>query len=141
MDELPVPLPAELSERVPYRLTIQRTNDGALLRIAAADGSTPLCIEFGPAGPVLRLGTGLGIAVDGELRFDARNVEIRAQESLKLESGSTLELASGADIVIDGTGDLTASAREHRLSARLGDVRVEANDDVRLTGERIRLNC
>ena len=33
------------------------------------------------------------------------------------------------------------SARAQAITARLGDVSVKANDDVRLNGERVRLNC
>lgn len=123
-------------QTIPIRehvLTIERHGEEALIRLHAADGSQALTIELGPAGPVLRLGTGLAIAVDGELSFAAQRVDIRGHEGV--------ELHSGGDITLHCEGDIMTSAREQVLEARLGDVRVDANDDVKLRGERIRLNC
>lgn len=117
-----------------HTLTIERAPEGgAVLRLTNAGGDTPLTIELTSAGPVLRVGTGLAIAVDGDLRFAAERVDIQARAGL--------ELRSGGDVIVNAEGDNLSSAREHVLEARLGDVRLDANDDVKIAGERIRLNC
>jgi hypothetical protein len=36
---------------------------------------------------------------------------------------------------------MTSTARAHKVTAERGDVDVYANDDVKLDGERIRMNC
>jgi uncharacterized protein (DUF2345 family) len=114
-------------------LTIERRDDQALIRLLGEDGAQSLVIEVGPNGPVLRVGSGLAIAIEGELSLSAKRVDIHGREGVQLRSGG--------DTVLYSEGDLTSSAREHQLESRLGDVRLDANDDIKLTGERIRLNC
>ena len=50
-------------------------------------------------------------------------------------------ITTDGDVAIVAAGDLETRARTQTIAAELGDVRVVANDDVRLTGERIRMNC
>jgi hypothetical protein len=38
-------------------------------------------------------------------------------------------------------GDLKTEARIQEIRARLGNVNVSANDDVRIDGERVMVNC
>jgi hypothetical protein len=116
-----------------YRLTIERSERGSVIRLLDAEGGVPLRVELGPGGPVLVLGSGLTIAVAGELAFDAQRVAIHGREGIHLRSGG--------NTTIESEGDLVTRAREQIVEARLGDVRIKANDDVKVNGERIRLNC
>jgi hypothetical protein len=116
-----------------YRLTVEQGDGQALLRLADLDGTEALRVTIGPDGPVLHLSQGLRIAVSGELALTADRVAICGRESV--------ELRSGGNITLDCERDLAMDAREHHIRARLGDVIVEANDDIKLDGERIRLNC
>jgi len=61
---------------------------------------------------------------------------------LEIETvGASPKLKVGEDdLSIDLTGRLRIAARSIDLQARLGNVNVEANDDVVLLGERVRLN-
>jgi hypothetical protein len=116
-----------------YRLTIERGEHGSVIRLLDVHGGVPLRVELGPEGPVLLLGTGLTIAVAGELTLDAQRVAIHGRDGIHLRSEG--------DTIIESEGDLFTRAREQHVEARLGDVRVKANDDVKVIGERIRLNC
>lgn len=116
-----------------YRLTIERSERGSVIRLHDGGGGVPLRVELGPEGPVLVLGSGLTIAVAGELSFDAQRVAIRGREGVHLRSDG--------DTTIESEGDIVTRGREQIVEARLGDVRLKANDDVKLNGERIRLNC
>lgn len=116
-----------------YRLALEHTEQGSLIRLLEIGKNELLHLELGPRGPVLHLGGGLGIAVAGELRFEAERVDIRGRDGVCLHSEG--------DTVIHSDGDMVADARQLDLKAGLGDVRVSANDDVKLVGERIRLNC
>jgi hypothetical protein len=42
---------------------------------------------------------------------------------------------------LQASGDLHSEARIQNVTATLGDVNVRANDDVKLSGERVRVNC
>lgn len=116
-----------------YRLSIEHKEQGSLIRLLDDANGEPLCLEIGPSGPVLHLDAGLTIAVTGELRFNARRVNIHGQDEVKLHS-------QGA-ICLHSDGDMFTESRELRMRARLGDIRMSANDDIKLSGERIRLNC
>ncbi len=122
-----------LEVREGYRLAIFQAEGQTVLRLLDAGGGEPLRVEIGPNGPVLHIGTGLSIAVDGDLSFAADKVAIRGRQGI--------ELRSDADLVMRCTGDIVSEAREQHVCARLGAIELEANDDVRLLGERIRLNC
>jgi hypothetical protein len=109
-----------------YALHIERTQDGHLLRLVGPDGGKSLEIALTDQGPVLRLNSNLRMDLSGDLAVEARHVSLHGREGLTLTSGS--------DAVLAVAGDLS-------LRAELGDIQVRANDDVRLDGERIRMNC
>lgn len=120
LDELrPMPLGS-------YSLHIERLPDGHLLRLLGPDGERSLEIALTPEGPVLRLHSGLRMDLAGDLAVDARHVSLHGREGLTL--------TSGADASLMAAGDLVARAE-------LGDLTLRANDDVRIDGERIRMNC
>jgi hypothetical protein len=116
-----------------HLLRVQRTETGGILRLLAVDGSQPLEIEVTAAGPVLRFGAPLTIAVDGALAIDADTISLHARSALNLVSDGTM--------AIRADGELKCSARAQEIRATLGDVRLCANDDVVVDGERIKLNC
>jgi hypothetical protein len=114
-------------------LMIERTAGGGLVRLLSPNGAKPLEIEITSRGPVLRLGNGLAISVAGKLDIAAEEISLCAQRELALRSEGTMH--------VQVQGDMTAQAEAHLITARLGDVKLEANDDVIVTGERIRMNC
>jgi hypothetical protein len=89
-------------------------------------------LRITPSGPVLRFDRDLTIEASEALDLVGRRVGIRGREGVAIESG--------ADATIEVAGDLTSTARIQNLRARVGDVNVKANDDIRLNGERIKLN-
>lgn len=114
-------------------LVVERTAEGGLLRLLSPDGAKPIEIEVTAAGPILRLGHGLAIAVAGKLDIAAEELSLHAQRGLELRSEGTLSVRA--------EGDMTMEAEAHAIEARLGDVSIKANDDVIAVGERIRMNC
>jgi hypothetical protein len=115
-------------------LVLERTDDGNLLTIVGADGQVRLSVQITPAGPILRLeGSGLMIQTTGDLAIDAQRIALHGREGVAI--------SSGANASIQVAGELTTEARSQNISAVLGDVSVHANDDVKLNGERVKLNC
>jgi hypothetical protein len=84
-------------------------------------------------GAELLFEDGLQMRSQGKLTLDGDKVTIRGREELRLESGGE------AHITV--TGDLHSEARIQTIRATLGNVNLKANDDVKLRGERILLNC
>lgn len=106
---------------------------GQVIRLIGPAGAQALTIELTPQGPRLCLGSGLTLALAGALTIDAERVAIHGR--------SGMALTSGGEIKVQAAGDLNASGRITTIVADLGDVQVKANDDVRLNGERVMMNC
>ncbi|HEY0137070.1 MAG TPA: hypothetical protein VGB85_23465 [Nannocystis sp.] len=117
-----------------HRVEIRRAPGSDTLELIGRDGRLVLAIEISERGPVLRFeGPALTLRASGELALEARHLTLRADESLALVSGGDLHLVAA--------GDLHSTARIQTITAELGDVKIEANDDVRIDGERVLVNC
>jgi hypothetical protein len=85
-------------------------------------------------GNIIRFcGGGLTVAVDGQLALRADAISLQAQ--------TAMDISSGGSIGVRAEGDIVSEARAQIIRASAGDVRVVANDDVVMDGERIKLNC
>ena len=117
-----------------HRLRLERRPDADVLRVEGADGRLRVAVIVTSAGTAIELdGADLTIRASGELAIDARRLSLRASEGLTLESG--------ADVEVRASGAVRTEADEQCHVSRRGDHRVYANDDVRLNGERIKMNC
>jgi len=116
------------------QLVVERGALADTLRLYGGDGRLTLTVRVTPDGPVLLVeGGGLAIRAEGALAIDAQHVAIRGREGVVVQSG--------ADLCVGAAGSLDLTARRQQLTARGGDVRVYASDDVVLDGERVRMNC
>jgi len=115
-------------------LQVERTAAGDRLRIQSPDDEVELEVLITASGPVLR--------------FKSVDIELQATKSVKVECEDYSVKASGS-IHHETAGDMHLIAKENleiegkisSLRATRGDVKIKANDDVRVKGERIRLNC
>lgn len=126
--EPPVPLVGN------HRLLLERRPDADVLRVEGMDGRLRVAVTVTAAGATIELdGADLAIRSSGELSIDAQKLSLRGREEVTIESGG--------DVEVRAEGALRTEAHEQRHVARRGDHSVYANDDVRLDGERIRMNC
>lgn len=103
--------------------------------------------EIAIVGPT---GAGVTVSVTREgitVTFGGADVRLRTPGALAIHAGEIalhgargVAITSGGAAEIRAAGDLVTSASAQRIEARDRDVVVEANDDVRLDGERVRLN-
>lgn len=116
------------------RLLVQRSPDGDLVQFLSPDGVVALSVSLTENGPVLRFeGASLVLQAAGKLAIEADELVLRGRSGVTLRTEGDLELQA--------TGDLNSEARIQTITATRGDVKVRANDDVKLVGERIRMNC
>ena len=100
--------------------------EGNAVRIVGPGGDLLLTVLLTPSGPVLRFeGARLSLETSGDLALNARHVSIHGREGVRISS----------------EGDFESRARIQDITATLGNVNLRANDDVKLDGERILLNC
>lgn len=112
---------------------METTAAGNVLRILTPDRKAGLSISITSAGICLRVtGERLEIEAEGALH-------LRADE-LSLHGKSGVSITSDGDAAVRVGGDIVTEARAQTIRARLGNVDVVASDDVKLNGERIRLN-
>jgi len=124
--------PIELAGR--HQVVIHRGEGVDTVELLGRDGKLVFAIEVGERGPVLRFeGPGLTLRAAGELAIEAQDISLRAEAGLSLAAGGDLRITAG--------GNLHSSAREQKIEAVLGDVAVDASDDVRIDGERVLVNC
>lgn len=117
-----------------HRVQIQRGDGVDTVELLGRDGKLVFAIEVSEGGPVLRFeGPGLTLRAAGELAVVAKDIALRAESRLSLEAGGDLSITAG--------GVLHSSAREQRIEAVLGDVALDASDDVTIDGERVLVNC
>jgi len=115
-----------------------------------------LLADLTPGKETLRLLTTEGkvqmtiqMTKDGsEISLSGDVVKIAAKEKLELKS-PVIDLTAEKEICLTSDGDMHQTvkrdsyqkARIHNITADLGNVNIKANDDVRLDGERVKLNC
>ena len=122
----------ELSGR--QRMVVVRRPDGDLVQFLSRQGEITLSVQLTEQGPVLRFeGASLVLQAAGSLSVEAENLHLHGRKSVSL--------STDGDLGLRAAGDLTSEARIQNLTATLGNVNVRANDDVKVLGERIRMNC
>lgn len=104
-------------------------------------GNVELAIRFTEQGPVLSFqAAAIDLTTAGDIRMDCERLQVHARREVAVTSdGDLRETVAGARSVAVG-GDSTLAAHSVEIASRRGDVTVKANDDVRIKGERVRLN-
>ena len=110
--------------------------------VRSASGEVELEVVMTPRGPLLRFrAADLELAATGEVSVECDRFRVRAESGIVQETAGNFGLRVGGEAAVAVRGDLQTTARSTKIAAERGDVKIEANDDVRLLGERIKLNC
>ena len=107
---------------------VRLTRDGGddTLVISSPEGGVEMEIQFTPRGPVLR--------------FPSAAVRLESPKSVSLSCDDFRVQARGeVDIAAEGT--TRVEGHDVKVRSRRRDIHLKANDDVRLDGERVLLNC
>lgn len=117
------------------RLEVRRPPEGPEeIRLESAGGRVELSITLTEAGPVLHFeAAGIRLTSAGAVEVDCEDFRVNAR--------GNIHQRTDGDLLQSAAGDAELRARCCEVHARRGDVRIWANDDVRLNGERIKLNC
>lgn len=113
------------------RLELSVDGDDTILKVNAA-GKTMVSIRITRDGAELNFEDGIQMRTQGNLTLDGDRVTFRAREELRLESEGEVNICA--------KGDLNTEGRIQNIRAKLGNVNVKANDDVKMRAERILLN-
>ena len=106
-----------------YRL--KQDADAGTLTVAAPDGR--ICLD-------------IKITADGlKVSLDSAALSVQTSGAVSLQCGE-FEVAAERDIRLRAGGSLISEAEQQHHSASVGNMTLDANDDVVLDGERVRLN-
>jgi hypothetical protein len=124
------------------------------IQVLELAGDHALEVRRGPEDDVLSIvgptGAGISISVTREgitvtlagagLRLQTTGALAIHADALALHGTRGVSISTGGDAEIRAAGDLRTSGAAQRIEARSGNVDIEANDDVCVDGERVRLN-
>ena len=117
-----------------HRLLVVRVDGGHSVQIITPEGTTPITIRVTSQGVDLKIhGPGIALNASGALSLSAEKLILEGREGVTIASGGDLELAVA--------GEMKSHARAHMVRATGGSVSVKASDDVKLSGERVMVNC
>ena len=124
------------------RLELRSAQDGAeQLTIHGTDGEVELRVTLTDDGPLLHFrSAGISLAASGRVSVECNEFLVRANKRIVQQTRGDFEQAAAGDMKLFTRKALTTSARSTSISSRRGDVKLKASDDVRLNGERVRLN-
>jgi hypothetical protein len=122
------------------RVEVVEGREADTIVVRAPSGECVLSIRVTDAGPVLSFRAAALELAAGSLALGCDDLRIVARQSAAIEVGGDLRERVGGSVHRDAAGTSTTSAREVALQASPGGVVVDANDDVTIRGERVRLN-
>jgi|GEM_PF-1536340 len=116
------------------RLLISREQAQDTVQVLHPSGEVQITIKMTEQGPVISL-SGDIIEIEAKEKFTIKSpvIDLKASEEIKL--------TSEGDLHTNVKRDSFNTARIQHITADLGNVNIKANDDVRLDGERVKLNC
>jgi uncharacterized protein (DUF2345 family) len=124
-----------------YALESKQGEGRGVLTLYAADGQACLEIVLTPKGPVVHLRTSaLKISADEDIEMGCERLTVHAKKDIRIHAGGHLVQSADGDVGVRAGGLLATEGHAQDIRARMGDVRIAANDDVEVDGERIRLN-
>ena len=123
------------------RLETRPTADGDLVELHAPDGAIELRLRVTPEGPVLEVDAAALRLRAREVAVDCERFALEASQGVAVRSGGELLQRAHGDATIQSRGEVRLHGESTEIRATLGELRLHANDDVRVNGERVRLNC
>lgn len=130
------PAPTQWQRKTSAGYTVRLRHDRGQdeqLELLTPDGPLCLTIRLAKDGPAVEIhGAELHLRADSRLRLEGEHVELLARKRL--------DIRSEGDIHQSAVGAAHSTAFEHQIDATHGEIRLTANDDVAVEGERIRLN-
>lgn len=123
-------------------LEVQSRGDGTdHLLVRGVDGLVELEVTLTEKGPVLHFRAAeMRLESQGKLALRGAELDLRAERGITQQAGGDFTQRIHGDAKLQVRGDLRQKARSTEIRSYLGDVRIEANDDVEVRGERVKLN-
>jgi uncharacterized protein (DUF2345 family) len=112
------------------------------IKLLGKDQELQLVISIKKEGLIVNVNASqLNINSTDELNLSSKKINIEASEQINIKSEGNLVQQIAKDCLTETAGTNKNIARVQKLTATLGNVEIKANDDLRLDGEKVLLNC
>ena len=125
-----------------HSLTILDKKGSDVVQVRNAEGLTLFTIEITEQGTNLNIGAkNINLIAEDKLNLSGNEITIDSTKKTVLTSRGDYENKIEGNYNSETKGDSLNVAKTHTVKASLGDVKLQANDDIKLNGERVKLNC
>ena len=125
-----------------HSLAVHSENASDIVRVRNAKGLVLFTIEVSSKGATLNIeAENISIIAKNKLHLSGEEVNISSQKQLSLKSEGSFNQYVKGDKTIETQGANIETAKTQCIKASLGDIKLKANDDIKLNGERVKLNC
>lgn len=112
-----------------------------LVTISAPDGTVELQIKLTADGPILQVAAAsIEMSATQRIALNCNELDVAVKDKMNLKCDGDMRQTVKGNLESTTEGTARVEARRIEVEAAWGDVDIKANDDVRLTGERIFLN-
>ncbi len=124
-----------------HALAIINENDCEVVQVRNAKGIALFSISISDEATTLTIeAENIELKASNKIAIAADVVQITATSEVFMKSQGDLMQTVDGDNMLITQGDKQDVARIQNITSALGDVNIKANDDVKLKGERIKLN-
>ncbi len=124
-----------------HSLAIVKNKETDIIQVRNAKGISLFTIEVTDQGTNLTIAAqNININAEKKLNLSAEEITIKSKKEILINSDGNFKRIIKGEVEISTEGTQTNEAKIQIIKARLGDVKLLANDDVRLNGERVLLN-
>lgn len=125
-----------------HSLAIIEKNEKDLIQVRNAHGVTLFTIEVSEEGTNLNIeAENINIKANKTLNLSAEKIDLKSKKEMFIKSEGNLNQYVKGNKTIETQGENIETAKTQYIKAYLGDVKLKANDDIKLNGERVKLNC
>ncbi|MDO6597316.1 hypothetical protein Q4512_10365 [Oceanihabitans sp. 2_MG-2023] len=125
-----------------HSLAILEKEEKDVIQVRNAQGVALFTIEVSNEGTNLNIeAENINIKASKKLQLSAENIDIKSKKELFLKSEGNFNQFVKGNKTIKTQGENIETAKTQYIKAYLGDVKLKANDDIKLNGERVKLNC
>jgi len=125
-----------------HELTVSENPESDIILIKNTKGIILFSLEINGQGTTLHIDSeNISINALKNITLSAENINIESKKNTFIKSEGDFQQYVKGNKTSETQGNSIDTAKTQHIKAFLGDVKLKANDDIKLNGERVKLNC